>query len=102
LCVPDSSEVHAIITDSQSQLAVLACLVLIAEVPRSWWGKLFDVALLTLFALTTPVGILLLAVAMARRLAVRLYWMMRQGWDYQQWVKFGSHAGQPENRRGVQ
>ena len=24
-------------------------------------------------------------VAMARRLAVRLYWMMRQGWDYQQW-----------------
>ena len=22
-------------------------------------------------------------VAMARRLAIRLYWMMRQGWDYQ-------------------
>jgi hypothetical protein len=34
-------------------------------------------------------------VAMARKLAVRLYWMMRQGWDYQQWSKFGSHAGQP-------
>ena len=41
-------------------------------------------------------------VAMARRLAVRLYWMMRQGWNYQQWVKFGSHAGQPGNRHGVQ
>src|SRR6202166_4140635 len=41
-------------------------------------------------------------VAMARRLAVRLYWMMRQGWDYQQWVKFGSHAGQPGHRHGVQ
>jgi hypothetical protein len=40
-------------------------------------------------------------VAMARRLAVRLYWMMRQGWDYQQWMKFGSHAGQPGNRDGV-
>ena len=40
-------------------------------------------------------------VAMARRLAVRLYWMMRQGWDYQQWSKFGSHAGQPVNRDGV-
>ncbi len=40
-------------------------------------------------------------VAMARRLSVRLYWMMRQGWDYQQWVKFGSHAGQPGNRDGV-
>jgi len=40
-------------------------------------------------------------VAMARRLAVRLYWMMRQGWNYQQWSKFGSHAGQPGNRDGV-
>jgi transposase len=41
-------------------------------------------------------------VAMARRLAVRLYWMMRKEWDYQQWMKFGSHAGQPGNRHGVQ
>ena len=41
-------------------------------------------------------------VAMARRLAVCLYWMMRQQWDYQQWVEFGSHAGQPGNRHGVQ
>ncbi len=41
-------------------------------------------------------------VAMARRLAVRLYWMMRQGWDYEQVKKFGSHAGQPGNRDGVQ
>jgi len=41
-------------------------------------------------------------VAMARRLAVRLYWMMRQGWDYQQSIKFGSHAGLPGNRHGVQ
>jgi len=41
-------------------------------------------------------------VAMARRLAVRLYWMMRQGWDYQQRNKFGSHAGQPGHRHGVQ
>jgi len=41
-------------------------------------------------------------IAMARRLAVCLYWMLRQGWDYQQWVKFGSHAGQPGNPHGVQ
>jgi transposase len=41
-------------------------------------------------------------VAMARRLAVCLYWMMRQGWDYQQWVESGSYAGQPGNRHGVQ
>ncbi len=32
-------------------------------------------------------------VAMARKLAVRLYWMWRKGWDYQQMAKFGSHVG---------
>jgi transposase len=41
-------------------------------------------------------------VAMARKLAVRLYWMWRQGWDYEQWKTFGSHAGEPGNRQGVQ
>ena len=40
-------------------------------------------------------------VAMARKLAVRLYWMMRKEWDYKQLKKFGSHAGQPGNRDGV-
>jgi len=32
-------------------------------------------------------------VAMARKLAVRLFWMWRRGWDYQQLKEFGSHAG---------
>jgi transposase len=41
-------------------------------------------------------------VAMARRLAVSLYWMLRQGWDYPQYIEFGSHAGQPGHRHGVQ
>ena len=40
-------------------------------------------------------------VAMARRLAVQLFWMMRKGWDYEQVNRFGPHAGQPEHRRGV-
>ena len=41
-------------------------------------------------------------VAMARRLAVRLYWMWRRGWDYEQLQSFGPHAGQPGNLHGVQ
>jgi transposase len=41
-------------------------------------------------------------VAMARKLAIRLFWMMRQGWNYQQVMKFGSHVGQPGYRHGVQ
>jgi transposase len=32
-------------------------------------------------------------VAMARKLAVHLYWMWRWGWDYGQLEKLGSHAG---------
>ena len=40
-------------------------------------------------------------VAMARKLAVRLYWMWRKGWDYQQLLKFGSHVGQPVTGHGV-
>ena len=32
-------------------------------------------------------------VAMARKLAVRLFWMWRQGWDYQQLKKFSSYVG---------
>jgi transposase len=40
-------------------------------------------------------------VAMARKLAVRLFWMWRKGWDYQQLLQFGSHAGQLETGHGV-
>src|SRR6202047_744930 len=32
-------------------------------------------------------------VAMARKLAVRLYWMWRNNWQYSQLVEFGSNAG---------
>jgi transposase len=32
-------------------------------------------------------------VAMARKLAVRLFWMWRREWDYDELKKFGSHAG---------
>ena len=40
-------------------------------------------------------------IALARRLAVHLYWMWRQGWDYEQLIQFGSHAGEPGNRHGA-
>jgi transposase len=41
-------------------------------------------------------------VAMARKLAVRLFWMWRKGWDYQQLKKFGSHVGQLVKSHGVE
>ena len=38
-------------------------------------------------------------VALARKLAVRLYWMLRDEVDYAQLLQ-GSYAGQPESSRG--
>ena len=40
-------------------------------------------------------------VAMARKLAVSLFWMWRQEWNYKQVAKFGSHAGESEHVHGV-
>jgi transposase len=40
-------------------------------------------------------------VAMARKLAVRLYWMWRNGWEYSQSVEFGSYAGELATGHGV-
>ncbi|HET9304746.1 MAG TPA: IS110 family transposase [Candidatus Sulfotelmatobacter sp.] len=41
-------------------------------------------------------------VAMARKLAVHLYWMWRQGCDYGHVPKLGSYAGKPGNPDGEQ
>src|SRR5258708_29682996 len=37
-----------------------------------------------------------------RRLAIRLYWMWRKGWDYEQVKKFGSHPAKLRTGDGVQ
>src|SRR5213082_606408 len=61
---------------------------------QEWRSKFFHLALRR--------GRKIAKVAMARKLAVHLYWMWRRGWDYGQFEKLGSHAGAPGNRRGVQ
>ena len=40
-------------------------------------------------------------VALARKLAVRLYWMWRNGRDYEMSLQFSSHVGQPGTAYGV-
>jgi transposase len=40
-------------------------------------------------------------VAMGRRLAIRLYWMWRNGCEYSPSLEFGSYAGQLETGHGV-
>ena len=56
----------------------------------------------TFFHLAMRRGRKIAKVAMARKLAVHLYWMWRQGCDYGQLQKLGSHAGEPGNPYGVQ
>ena len=56
----------------------------------------------TFFHLAMRRGRKIAKVAMARKLAVHLYWMWRQGLDYGQTQKLGSHAGEPGNRDGEQ
>ena len=73
-------------------LLVEAAQVTVRSLPE-WRGKYFHLVLRR--------GRKIAKVAMARRLAVQLFWMMRKQWDYEQLKKFGSHAGQPGNRHGV-
>ncbi len=74
-------------------LLVEAAQVTVRILPE-WRSKYFHLAMRR--------GRKIAKVAMARRLAIGLYWMWRQGWDYEQVKKFGSHAGQPGHRHGVQ
>ena len=56
----------------------------------------------TFFHLAMRRGRKIAKVAMARKLAVHLYWMWHQGLDYDQMNKLGSHAGEPGHPHGVQ
>jgi transposase len=73
-------------------LLVEAAQVTVRSDPE-WRSKFFHLAMRR--------GRKIAKVAMARRLAVRMYWMWRKGWDYEQLNKFGSHAGQPGTGVGV-
>ena len=74
-------------------LLVEAAQVTVRSIP-AWRSKYFHLAMRR--------GRKIAKVAMARRLAVRLFWMWRMGWDYEQLTKFSPHAGQLEHRYGVQ
>ena len=74
-------------------LLVEAAQVTARSIPE-WRSKYFHLAMRR--------GRKIAKVAMARRLAIALYWMWRKGWDYERVKKFGSHAGQLEPGHGVQ
>jgi len=65
---------------------VEAAQVTVRSVPE-WRSKFFHLAMRR--------GRKIAKVAMARRLAVHLFWMWRKQWDYQQLNEFGPYAGKP-------
>jgi transposase len=74
-------------------LLVEAAQVTARSIPE-WRSKYFHLAMRR--------GRKIAKVAMARRLAIQLFWTWRKGWDYEQGKRFGSHAGQPGTGDGVQ
>ncbi len=65
-------------------LLVEAAQVTVRSQPQ-WRSKFFHIAMRRGRKIAAKV-------AMARKLAVHLYWMWRRGWDYQQLKKFGSQG----------
>ena len=74
-------------------LLVEAAQVTVRSLPE-WRGTFFHLAMRR--------GRKIAKVAMARKLAVHLYWMWRQGCDYGQSHKLGSYAGEPGHPDGEQ
>ena len=73
-------------------LPVEAAQVTVRTQPQ-WRSKFFHLAMRR--------GRKIAKVAMARRLAVHLFWMWRKQWDYQQLNEFGPYAGKPGTGVGV-
>ena len=74
-------------------LLVEAAQVTVRSLPE-WRSKYFHLAMRR--------GRKIAKVAMARKTGRSAVLDVRKGWDYEQVKKFGSHAGQPGNRHGVQ
>jgi hypothetical protein len=75
LAMPNSWEVNANITNVQWHLALLACMLLLAQpaIDNRW--RIFDAVVLVLISFSSPLGILLVPIAAA------LWWKRRQRWS---------------------
>ena len=74
LCLPNSAEWHGTVTNCMWVFALLVPMVLLAQQPRGWPGRAFDLAVITLGGLTGPFALLLAPVAWA------MAWYRRAGW----------------------
>jgi hypothetical protein len=76
LALPNSFEMHALITDSQWLLALAAFLLLVARKPRNAGERIFDLAILLLCGLSGPFCVLLTPIALF------VAWQQRNRWRW--------------------
>ena len=72
--IPNAHEIHVVCTNSQWHLAVVLGLLAFATTPRSVAGRIFDIVVVVLGAVSGPYGILLLP------LLVCFWFARRQKW----------------------
>ncbi len=71
LAVPNATEIHGSMANSQWYLALLACMVLVAKPSKELAWRAFDIGIILLSALSGPFSILLLPIAL-------IYWRIRR------------------------
>ena len=74
IVIPNAPEIHIVLTNAMWHLAVLQTLLAFSVAPRSWRGRISDIVLFSIGALTGPFCILLLPSIAA------YYWIRRQSW----------------------
>jgi hypothetical protein len=80
VALPNSQEIHVLVTNVQWHLALLSCILVLASVPKSAAWRAFDITIFALGGLTGPFSVLLLPVAMF------FLWLKRDVW---RWVPIG-------------
>ncbi len=73
--LPNSLEVHVVVTNAQWHLALAMALIAFAEPPVSWGGRLLDVLLFAVGSVSGPFCIMLLPLMLVYG------WMRRQSWS---------------------
>jgi hypothetical protein len=76
VAMPNCREMNATINEAQWHLALVACLLVLASMPRSKTGKSFDVAVFLLCGLTGPFCVFLLPIACI------MLWLRRERWRW--------------------
>jgi hypothetical protein len=73
--VPNEREIHIVLTNAPFHLALLAFLVAVAAPPNDWRWKTFDIAVLSISALSGPFCIVILPLVMV------FWWLKRERWS---------------------